>query len=131
VHEVAERNLPQLSADAIEHLRKDWFDASGWFAYDMSQVIREAFIHAINVVNPGKQGPVRHLDCYWICVRGDQELTPQVMVSGTPGSVVVIIKTPVPLPDRPPVRVGSVSKEEPFRLVFEGREPFSPQYREI
>jgi hypothetical protein len=128
VDEVARINLG-LSADAATHLREDWFRPTGWFGYDASQVIREAFVHAINVVNPGQKGDVRHLDCYWICVRGDADLAVQVVVSGRPGSVVVIIKTPVP--NRPPARAGTTPHEEVFRLVFEGQVPFSPQYREI
>jgi hypothetical protein len=138
VYDVAATHLP-LSGEAVQHLQDDWFSDTGWFparrladgrtTSDVSQVIREAFIHAINVVNPGSQGPVRPLDCYWVCVRGDEDLTTSVAVSGRPGSVVVIIKTPVPT--RAPTRTGTTSMDEPFRMVFEGREPYHPQYREI
>jgi hypothetical protein len=128
VEEVARRHLG-FSDAAVQHLRDDWFSDSGWFGGDVSQVIREVFIHAINVVNPGKQGPVRLLDCYWVCVRGDHELTTSVAVSGRPGSVVVIVKTP--FPNRAPTRAGTTSVDEPFRMVFAGQIPFHPQFREI
>jgi hypothetical protein len=126
VDEVAQRNL-NLHEGSIEHLREDWFKPTGWFGQDASQVIREAFIHAINIVKPGPKTTGRRLDCYWVCVRGDEDLNIQAAVSGTPGSVVVIIKTPFPA--RGPVRAGTIATEEPFRLVFAGREPFSPEFR--